>query len=239
MELVKNAIKRSAVQPPTSSPRAALASCAVCGGFGWISRDGEHGLRRCDCARHEIRERLLKKIPPRYRSNTLASALADPARHPLQSQILSELRAHPADSFLFFGKHDTGKTFFGYLLYRAAVEADRSAVAINCFDLLSQFRDYEFDRERLPDIAPADLETDSPCFVFLDELDKPKPTEYAGGLMLQLVEKIYSYNHQLVITSNKSPDELLDHWNRENDTYGASMLRRIRQLENATEINLS
>jgi len=126
---------------------------------------------------------------------------------------------------------------FGWLLYREAVEAGRIAVALPLSELLAQYRVWEKDSDKLASIMPEDLRQNRRrYFLFLDELEKARPSEYAGEMLFRLTDAAYSFGHQLVVTTNATKQGLAEHWSKNGDTYGVSILRRILEMEDGYEV---
>jgi DNA replication protein DnaC len=195
------------------------------------------GARRCECLRNRLRQRALDRIPTIYRRFTLENALADPARHPSQALVLAAMRKQPETSFAFFGANGCGKSLFGWLLYRKAIESNRYAVGMPLADLLQQFRAWEKDPDKLPAITPGDLQQSNRRYlIFLDEVEKARPSEFSAEMLFRLVDAAYSYDHQLVIASNHRPEQLSAHWAANGETYGPSIVRRILEMENGIEV---
>ncbi|MEX5669406.1 hypothetical protein ABFV57_31580, partial [Pseudomonas neuropathica] len=90
------------------------------------------------------------QIPAIYQSLRLESAKPDVERHPLQADILQAMQRQPLASYALFGKNGCGKSLFGWLLYRTAVESGRSAVGVPLSELLAQFRAWEKEQALLP-----------------------------------------------------------------------------------------
>ena len=197
------------------------------------------GAQRCGCLRERIRDRALGRIPPVYRPLRLATIEPDANRHALQPAIISAMRITPQKSFAFYGANGCGKTLFSWLLYRDAVDRNQMAVGLTLAVLLEQFRAYERDPDKLADIMPFDLRQDSrKYFVFLDELDKARPSEFSAEMLFLLMDAIVNYGHQVVVTSNLLPCDLSAHWSRNGDTYGPSILRRIREIADGVEVEM-
>lgn len=191
----------------------------------------------CECSIRRQRERLLDRIPPAYRQLRLATVEGLDERHGKQGEVLERMRQAPRDSYLFCGRNGAGKSLFGWLLYRQALEDGRPVVALPAAELLAQFRRWELHQEP-PAIDAEGLRNDRAWFVFLDEFDKARPTEFAAESMFALLDAIYSYQHQLVISSNLDPRQLRDHWSRSEISYGSSIMRRLFELENSCLVQM-
>jgi DNA replication protein DnaC len=65
-------------------------------------------------------------------------------------------------------------------------------------------------------------------FLFLDEFEKARPTEFAAEQLFGLLDAAMSFKHQLIITSNLKTDELRQHWSRASEVYGTSIMTRVQ-----------
>lgn len=216
-----------------------LYNCDLgCFDTGWIVEEGK-GARRCDCLSKAQRDRQLVRIPPEYRSYDLATLQADIDRHPKQAALIEAIRENPDTSLLLSGRVGCGKSLFGWLFYKAAVEQGRPSIALPLAELLLQFRRYEMGGEQVPDITFESLRTDKRRYlVFLDEFDKARPSEFASEQLFLLIDAIYTYHHQLIVTSNLDKDALRQHWSRASEQYGISIMRRLLELDGMTRVEM-
>ena len=203
---------------------------------GWILVIGE-GVKQCECLRLKILRRSLDKIPAIYSRLSLDTIQPDAAKHPLQADVIATMRAHSESSFAFFGRNGCGKSLFGWLLYRKAIEAGRSAFGLPLSELLAQYRTFEKDNDKLADVMPSDLRQNKRRYlIFLDEIEKARPSEFAGEMLFRLIDAAYSFDHQLIVTTNTTAEKLSAHWSENGDTYGASIVRRILEMEDGYEV---
>lgn len=217
--------------PGRSEAEASLYACEECKDIGWKFGDWR-GAKKCECLKARQRAKLLDRIPPEYRGLDLDTIQPDPGRHEGQASLVDALRADPDMSLLLCGRVGCGKSLFGWLLYRRAIEQERPAVAIPLAELLGQFRRYECGSDQLPVVTSEDLRDGSRRWlIFLDEFDKARPTEFAGEQLFLLMDAIYTYRHQLVVTSNLGKDDLRIHWSQASDMYGVSIMRRLLELD--------
>lgn len=227
---------------PSESVTAPKANpdCPRCDGLGWeyVQTDDRSGMRRCECLKSNIRRFKLNSIPPLYRFASLVTAQPDLKRHPAQAEILAEMQANPTASYVLCGENDCGKTMMGWMLYRAAVERDVPAVGITCSELVSQFREWQFDANKMPVIEPDDLRSEQRRFLFIDELDKARPTEFVGEMLFSLIDAAYSYQHQLVVASNLTLENLSSHWSRHSVSVGPSIVRRLMQVDGCVLVGM-
>ena len=227
------------ITPPSSQPSnrqtESADSCPKCLD-GWILIVGS-GVMQCECLRLKILRRGLDRIPGMYARLSLEAITANAAKHPLQADVIATMRAHPESSFAFFGRNGCGKSLFGWLLYRKAIEAGRSAFGMPLSELLAQYRAFEKDNDKLADVMPADLRQNKRRYlIFLDEIEKARPSEFAGEMLFRLIDAAYSFNHQLIVTTNTTAERLSAHWSENGDTYGSSIVRRIMEMEDGYEV---
>jgi DNA replication protein DnaC len=208
-----------------------IFTCVICEDTGWISVE-DKGVKQCECLKSKLRTRLMDRIPPEYRGMDLATIQPDDSRHEGQSSLIAALRRDPDMSLIISGRVGCGKSLIGWLLYRRAIEQDRPAVALPLAELLGQFRRYECGSETLPDITSDSLRDGSRRWlIFLDEFDKARASEFAGEQLFLLMDAIYTYRHQLVVTSNVTKDALRSHWSQASEQYGVSIMRRLLELD--------
>lgn len=220
-----------------AGPIQAKPDCESCRGYGWVLVDGQ-GARRCECLSEVIQARQLARIPAIYQALRLETVRGDGKRHQLQADIFDTMRAEPEASFILSGRNGCGKSLAGWLLYRRAVESNRPALGILCADLLDEFRQWELNAEKLPSLQPGDLKSTTRHLIFLDEIDKARPTEFSGEMLFRLLDAAYSHDHQLIVAVNKPLTELSAHWSRTNSTYGPSIVRRLVEMTNGYLIEM-
>lgn len=215
--------------------------CEACGDLGWI--DG----RRCACfERRRAADKLarLNRRYARFAEHDLATLAPRPDLHPRQAQLVPMIQADPGVSLVMFGGTGTGKTLIGYCLAKRAITEGRPVYAITLAELLKQYRDQARNAEA-PVTVDAELIRESPArpLVFLDEIDKARPSEFAGEMLFQLANAIYDTNAQVIVCANLPKSDLIAHWDRAGDAdgersqYGAPILRRFLDVEGAWEVN--
>lgn len=222
------------------------AVCLKCFGTGTYLKEGA-AVQCPDCARKRRQEfvaALLNNRPERFRHVMLETLEPRDDLHPKQSEIVAYMRANPGDNYYFCGKEDTGKTHFLHALYGHAVTAGNSRVLYTTMnDLVLRTKegftrggDMQHDWLRI-----ADLQQSSTRFsVFIDDIDKARATEFVGELIFAWIDAIYSFKHQLVVTSQLDPekrvnglDSLAQHFEKADPRYAKTIVRRIVNDETA------
>lgn len=186
--------------------------------------------RFCICRLAQIRATRLAKIPHRFAKHNLTSLVP----RGQQTAILPILQQNPEGSYVFAGRTGTGKSLMMWLLYRHAIkQTDRRVVVCTLSELLDEYRAFiqsSVNREtpKIPSINAAELrQKERPYSLFLDDIDKARPTEYAAEQFFELINAIYDFQHQLVVTTNLSIEALRDHFNRADDRFGNAIVRRL------------
>ncbi len=206
----------------------------------------------CPCVRIKSIESQLRDsrlISPKHAHASLETlrpdrrSLLDEQR---QQDYIDLLRARPKANYFFFGDSGTGKTHFVTALVRDAIvrtaewcERKREPYHQAVFrapvvELLDQMhaqttRDWENKGPVCKPVVEIEglrklLKQGYPVTVVLEELDKFLPTESRQNNLFKLVDALYEGNAQLVMTSNRGPDELLAKWG---EIEGQTILRRI------------
>lgn len=183
----------------------------------------------CICARRKRYRALIARIPPNFGNPKLSRLRARPDLHTKQTKLIAFIKSHPDESFVFCGANGCGKSHFGWALYRNAVSQGRGVLASNVSDLLEQFR----KRELGTGLEATSLElsylrrSGSRWFLFLDEIEKARPSEFASEMLFKLLDTAKSFQHQLIVTSNMNINELRLHWGRKDQIWGESIVARL------------
>lgn len=192
------------------------------------------GVKLCICARRALARNRLKIVPPAFHNPKLSTMKPRPDLHPSQAKMIASVRANPDESYLLLGRNGSGKSHVAWALYRYAVAGRRPVMACTVRDLLADFRRVEIgvpDGETLrpPRVTPADLRrSEQRWFLFLDEFEKARPTEFASEMLFNLLDTAKSFNHQLVVTSNFNVEQLREHWGRIDQVWGNSIMTRLQ-----------
>ena len=155
---------------------------------------------------------------------------------------MEEVKANPEKSYYLAGRFGCGKTLVLWALYREAVLQDRRVVACTLTELLNEYRQVIQDSmagtpTTPPRLCAADLQQTHTRFnIFLDDLDKARPSEYAAEQLFEIVNAIADFQHRLVVTTNLSVAKLKEHFDRADERFGGAIVRRI--MENTTRIEM-
>lgn len=223
-------------------------ACATCGDLGWIVEPGR-GARACACREQKrVAERLaaLNRRYARFAEFDLYGLRPRTDLHPKQAALIPAAQADPGRSWLLFGGTGSGKTLLGYCLAKLAIEQGRPVVAVTLAELLEQYRAQARGGDQLPAIDAETLrEGKGRHLIFIDEIDKARPTEFAAEKFFQLANAIYDTGQQVVVASNLDKAALVGHWERasggesgEGSQYGAPILRRLAEVDGCAEANL-
>lgn len=218
---------------PTSIPNSTLTEpCLECYGSGMMVT--ETGAKPCGCRMSEVEAKLLAKIPPAFAHGDLATL--EPRVD--QRAIVERMRANPAGSYIFAGRFGTGKSLLMWALYREAVKTNpMRIVACTLSELMDEYRKTFDNPEFLPRIGAYELRRNGPKYsLFLDDIDKARPTEYVGEQVFELTDAIYAFQHQIVATTNLSVPKLIEHFERADERYGGAIVRRLLEVAEIVEL---
>lgn len=213
--------------------------CALCSDTGFERRP--QGVRVCECRRKRIREAEFNKIPPGFRDFELETLKGKGS--PMQQKVIDAMRADPTRSFFLSGTFGCGKSLLMWTLYRHLLEGKgRRIVACTLTELLNEYKALIHASRNDSDPIPPQLcaselkQTDVPYSIFLDDIDKARPTEYAAEQFFEIANAIYDFKHQIVVTTNLGVGALTEHFNRADPRYGGAIVRRL--IDNATVVEM-
>lgn len=187
---------------------------------------------RCECETERVREAMMAQrlsvVPARYKEAWLTALQPQPSRHRLQSTIVPFLKKHPDKSYFFCGNGDVGKSHFYWSLYMHAVRSERVVFASSLYDLIEAVK-RSFDGVHLNPVEAMNqvLDATPNVAVFLDDVNKARPTEFVAETIFNFLDRIYRDKHQLVVTSQLSPEDLIQHFERVDQSYGLPIVRRM------------
>lgn len=196
----------------------------------------------CTCALEKRRQSLLSRIPPGFPVVEMAQLSPRADKHPNQAIAFQQILNHPGESLFLSGRPGCGKTTALYALYREAVMKDERVVVCTLTALLSEYHKVIRDSKAgnnitTPRLIAEDLKQDHTKFnIFLDDIDKAKPTEYAAEQLFEILNAVVDFQHRLVVTTNLTLTQLVDHFDREDERFGKAIVRRI--AENTVRIEM-
>ncbi|HEY0657265.1 MAG TPA: ATP-binding protein [Pyrinomonadaceae bacterium] len=206
------------------------------------NKNGYQYARPCICRLEKVRRNRLALIPPAFAGLTLSTVAPNPAKHSGQAAAFEQLENEPEANYYLAGRFGSGKTLMMWLLYREAVMRDQRVVFATLTELLNEYKKYIQDSiagnpTTAPRIVAEDLrQSHTKYAVFLDDIDKAKPTEYAAEQLFELSNAVCDFRHQIVITTNLTITKLVDHFDRADERFGGAIVRRL--VENSKRIEL-
>ena len=181
------------------------SDCPDCYGSGWMLIDDR--ARRCQaCEQRKVEEKIKSTIPLRFRECTFESYKP---RNFKQTEALDQLSKDPCRPYFIHGAYGSGKTHLLFAQYREAMKVYglRNCILRTTHELVKELQEAEIDG-KFSEINAA-LHSDHPViFLFWDDADKLKVTDYKQEILFSLVDRIYKHNEYLTITSNLNLFEL-------------------------------
>lgn len=181
----------------TQPTRQNSSECELCQGTGF--QRGNGGVFRCACSRKRLQEAQLAAIPERFRGCTFENfrPVDD-----IDAAALAKIHANPGAGLYLWGEYGRGKTHLAVAQYKSLVDAGQSCAWRSMGELLSEVRAAEVhDRHSL--VLSRARYADS-FHLFLDDIDKFKPTEFKGEAMFDLFDTLYRRKLALTVTTNWS-----------------------------------
>ncbi len=190
-------------------------------------------MKDCTCKLENVRQKRLSAIPPTFRGAILSKIQPNGNIHPEQMRVIPIMKANPFGSYFLAGKTGKGKSMLMWALYREAVLSDKKVVACTLTELLDEYKRFiqlSMSKQELvyPRLSAEHLrQSHTKYSIFLDDLDKAKPTEYAMEQLFELANAIYDFQHQIVVTTNLSVTKLIAHFERAEERFGGAICRRL------------
>jgi hypothetical protein len=223
-------------------------ACQKCGGTCAVTDEGR--LASCpDCSLYAGRiqafsNKFFFTVPPLFH-NCIWSELQPSVKSILpfeaQKKHMDYLSRHSDESVAFFGHPGTGKSTWMTAMYAQMLWWETTqplqntgglVYRMDCKVLLDQFTQYSLhgadsdpapaprlSRERIDGIG----RKEGRVRLFLEEIDKVKPTDARMANLYEVVNAIYENKGQLVITSNLTPDQF-------QQQFGDVFYRRIVEM---------
>lgn len=203
------------------------------------------GAKRCRCQyRAPVDEvaNLLSLIPKRYEGVALSTLEPNPNLHAEQGTVIAFMKQNPTANYFFCGEADCGKSHFLWALYEQSVRDGRQVFATTLYKFIEQIKAGFADDQglRMVDVLERLENPNNHYSIFIDDIDKARPTGFAGETFHNFIDAVYNYKHQLVVTSQLDPERevkgrlsLMEHFENSNPSYGHAIVRRIVNDETA------
>lgn len=227
--------------------------CDECEDIGYVSfvrEDGSSAARACVCREEKIKKarflEAIDKTPPKFRErhgviDGFRSIKPNPQVHPRQPEVLSYLSSAPDNSFWIYGRTGAHKTTFAWALLQEAGRVGRMIGGNTGRNLIDTLRNYELHQRvssKHSFYSIEQLEEKGRRFhILIDDIDGIRISEYTCELIWELLEKIQTFEHRLIVTSNRSIDETLADWVRRDvdgranaRNYVEKIIRRFKEL---------
>lgn len=239
-------------------------SCGVCMDVGRIELGGNWVY--CECRKEKIRQARFDdavRVRPQnwlWLTDGLNSvAQNEPAKRKLSAlsaacdgkivargeEILKRLADNQTKSFYFYGATGTLKTTLGLALLQEAGRRGQLTAYDLGRELIDTIRDYQIKNltstgKRFYSLTQ--LENDMPMCLMIDEIEDTVSglTSYTLSTLFRLIEKAQAYRQQIIITSNRSLEDLLEFWKMRDrrflrgeadaENYCAKIDRRLQEI---------
>ena len=195
-------------------------SCSECRDSGWLIT--ERGAKPCLCTSRRRKARRLRAIAREFRDASFATY--EP-RSEQQKRALMRMATSPENNFYLTGPYGRGKTHLLVSQYRALIDRKGSLLrsALEVFDELEAAR---FERDYIPPVLQLQ---DSGGHLFMDDLDKFKPTDFKDEVLFGLVDGLYRNQVGLTVTSNGTLSELTE-------SVHPAVVRRLKDMCEVLEV---
>jgi hypothetical protein len=205
-------------------------------------------MKWCVCYFYQELVKRYRDIPEKYKPVLLMNLKAsEKSRLPMiqQTELYDEMRANPTSGWAFFSPAGYSKTTCSIALYKKAIfenlrrswelvpnrcetAADRLYVWRKSVpDLFAQhFERFNNPNAPLPDITVEKIEQGKrrgfTPRVFLEEIDKQKPSEFTTHQLFRLFDALDRHKCQIVLDSNLSKAQFAE-------IFGEPIVRRIKE----------
>jgi DNA replication protein DnaC len=148
--------------------------------------------------------RRLAEISERFRESSFANYV--PIDHQ-QELALNVVAGEFAKSFFLHGDYARGKTHLATAQYRQLVHIERPCLMFTMAELIAELRKAEMDFNYYS-IVRHRVRYEEQFHLFIDDIDKFKPTDFKSEVLFDLIDTIYKRKLGLTITSNCSLKDL-------------------------------
>lgn len=244
----------SDLSAPRSTEDADLPQieCGLCSDSGFVRSDG--GVKRCECRKAKIRKARfaasVEMTPKLFRErygivNGLESFRVLPSfknDHPRQGEVVEMVSKAPWKSFYIFGRTGAHKTTLAWALVQEAGRAGKITGGNTGKSLIDTLRKYSNEGVRSKDdtfysLKQIETNTDRIC-ILIDDIDGITPlTEHTFATLWELLDKVMAYEQQLIVTSNRSIEEMFASWasrDRESrasvELFSEKLIRRFNEV---------
>lgn len=195
--------RRYSEQSQRPIPQSNESPCELCHDTRYISV--EAGVVRCECQKQRIIAGKLASIPARFRSATFANY--DPIDGK-QSRAKERMSAEFTKSYYISGPYGTGKTHLATAQYTQLVRIEQPCMFMTMGELINELRRAELEQDSYYCQVREKCRYAERFHLFIDDLDKFKPTDFKAEALFDLIDTVYKRNLMLTITSNYSLSEL-------------------------------
>lgn len=198
------------------------SSCELCGDRGWIHSEiaGTSGVSRCVCARRRIIEMKMSAIPRRFANCSFENYIPT---DDLQVVALETVRGSIDCGMFIHGGYGRGKTHLAVAQYRALVSAGQECAFRSVSELITELREFELKGEFSKVLDRAKYADE--FHLFVDDIDKFKPTEFKAESFHELFNTIYSRKLSVTVTTNWDMQTLV-----ENERISPAIVRRLDDM---------
>lgn len=181
---------------------------------------------RCDCSTKRIAAAKLEAVPQRFRACSLENYV--PVDE-VQEAGLSVVKANIGASLFLYGGYRRGKTHLAVAQYKALVSAGEGCLWRSMGELIHELRSADVKDEFSQVLQRARY--DASFHLFVDDIDKFKPTDWKGEALFDLFDTIYRRDLRVTITSNWDLRSLV-----EDDKVHPAIVRRIDDMCTAVQL---
>ncbi len=166
-------------------------------------------------------------IGERFRNCSFESYIPEDDR---QTLALGAMRERPAGNFYLAGGYRRGKTHLMVAQYRTIVESGQSCLFVTMSELLYELRRKETDPDYFSVVADR-VKYAEGFHLFIDDLDKFKPTDFRDQALYNLIDTIYRRKLGLTVTTNLSLGMMA-----ESERLDPAIIRRIDDMCEVIEL---